>query len=118
MESRSRAFPQPYCDDRASVVPKLTAAGLRFASFVNPNTPMWMGFADQQVNASSPAQDVTFLGGHGIKLTNAVAGNYFDNGAIQHLSHVLLDLQQFYLDGNSLGPLTVNVPVGGTKKKS
>ena len=40
-----------------------------FASFVNPNSPMWMGFADQQVNASSPAQDVTFVGGHGIKLT-------------------------------------------------
>jgi hypothetical protein len=60
---------------------------------------MWMGFADQQVDASSPASDVTFLGGHGIKLTNAQPGNYFDNGAIQHLSHVLLDLEPFYLNG-------------------
>jgi hypothetical protein len=76
-------------------------SGLAFASFVNPNSPMWMGFADQQVNASAPAQDVTFLGGHGIKVTDAKAGDYFDNGAIQHLSHVLLDLQQFYVDGNS-----------------
>jgi hypothetical protein len=74
---------------------------LPFASFVNPFSSMWMGFADQQVNASSPAQDVTFVGGHGIKLSNANAGDYFDNGAIQHLSHVLLDLRQFYLDGNS-----------------
>jgi hypothetical protein len=72
---------------------------LVFESFVNPFSPMWMGFADQQVDASSPAQDVTFLGGHGIKLTNATAGSYFDNGAIQHLSHVLLDLEQFYVNG-------------------
>jgi hypothetical protein len=72
---------------------------LAFRTFVNPSSPMWMGFADQQVDASSPAQDVTFVGGHGIKLTDARAGDYFDNGAIQHLSHVLLDLQQFYVDG-------------------
>jgi len=75
--------------------------GLPFQGFVNPFSSMWMGFLDQQVDASAPAQDVTFLGGHGIKLTNATAGSYFDNGAIQHLSHVFLDLQQFYLDGNS-----------------
>jgi hypothetical protein len=73
--------------------------GLPFASFVNPFSSMWMGFVDQQVDASSPAADVTFVGAHGIKLTNAAAGSYFDNGSIQHLSHVLLDLQQFYLDG-------------------
>jgi hypothetical protein len=73
--------------------------GLSFADFVNPFSPMWMGFADQQVDASAPAQNVTFVGGGGIKLTNAAAGSYFDNGAIQHLSHVLLDLQQFYVNG-------------------
>lgn len=72
---------------------------LSFASFVNPFSPMWMGFADQQVDASAPSQDITFVGGHGIKLTNARPGGYFDNGAVQHLSHVLLDLQQFYVDG-------------------
>lgn len=72
---------------------------LIFRSFVNPFSPMWMGFVDQQVDASSPAQDVTFVGGHGIKLTNSQAGRYFDNGSIQHLSHVLLDLRQFYVDG-------------------
>jgi hypothetical protein len=75
--------------------------GLPFAEFVNPFSPMWMGFADQQVDASAPAQNVTFVGGGGIKLTNAAAGSYFDNGSIQHLSHVLLDLRQFYLDGNT-----------------
>jgi hypothetical protein len=72
---------------------------LPFQSFINPFSSMWMGFVDQQVDASAPAADVTFLGAHGIKLTNAAAGSYFDNGAIQHLSHVLLDLQQFYIDG-------------------
>jgi hypothetical protein len=76
------------------------ANGLPFADFVNPLSPMWMGFADQQVNASAPARDVTFVGADGIRLTNAQPGSYFDNGAIQHLSHVLLDLQQFYVDGN------------------
>jgi hypothetical protein len=84
-------------------LPRNVAAtqGLRFADFVNPFSPMWMGFADQQVDASAPPQNVTFVGGGGIKLTNAAAGSYFDNGAIQHLSHVLLDLQQFYVDGNT-----------------
>jgi hypothetical protein len=74
---------------------------LPFESFVNPFSPMWMGFADQQVNASAPPADVTFAGAHGIRLSNATPGSYFDNGAMQHLSHVLLDLNQFYLDGNS-----------------
>lgn len=73
--------------------------GLSFASFVNPFSPMWMGFFDQQVDASAPAQDVTFAGGHGIRLTTADPGSYFDNGSVQHLSHLLLDLQQFYVDG-------------------
>ena len=73
--------------------------GFPWASYVNPFSPMWMGFADQQVNASAPAPDVTFLGGHGIKLTDARSGDYFDHGSIQHLSHVLLDLEQFYLNG-------------------
>jgi hypothetical protein len=76
-------------------------AKLSFATFVNPHSPMWMGFADQQVDASAPAQDVTFVGGGGIKLSNATPGSYFDNGAIQHLSHVLMDLEQFYVNGKS-----------------
>jgi hypothetical protein len=73
---------------------------LPFASFVNPGSPMWMGFADQQVNASAPAADVTFAGGDGIHLSSAESGDYFDNASMQHLSHVLMDLQQFYVDGN------------------
>jgi hypothetical protein len=110
----SRAQPSPVFDAGMTItstrsmfvqigLPRNVAAsaGLPFASFINPFSPMWMGFADQQVNASAPAQNVTFVGGGGIKVTNAAAGSYFDNGSIQHLSHVLLDLRQFYLDGNS-----------------
>ncbi|SEK59664.1 DUF7405 family protein [Streptacidiphilus jiangxiensis] len=69
------------------------ANGLVYAFMVNPDSPMWMGFADQQVDASAPAARVTF---GGAEPATAVAGDYFDNGSIQHLSHVIMDLQQFY----------------------
>jgi hypothetical protein len=110
----SRNVPSPVFDagmtitsSRAQFVqpglPRNVAAtqGLVFADFVNPFSTMWMGFLDQQVDASSPPQVVTFVGGNGIKLTNAAPGSYFDNGSIQHLSHLLMDLRQFYVDGNS-----------------
>ena len=75
-----------------------------FQSSVNPASSMWMGFVDQQVNASAPkASNVTFAGtgpnssGTGAAhLTTAVAGDYFDNGSIIHLSHNIQDLAQFY----------------------
>ncbi|HEX7737480.1 MAG TPA: hypothetical protein VF458_21710 [Ktedonobacteraceae bacterium] len=69
---------------------------LSFASEVNPQTPMWMGFSDQQVSASGPAPIVTFLGNSSAHFTNATSGSYFDHGSIQHLSHVIQDLAQFY----------------------
>lgn len=70
--------------------------GLSFASSVNPQTPMWMGFSDQQVSGSGPAPITTFLGNSSAKFTNASSGSYFDNGSLQHLSHVIQDLAQFY----------------------
>ncbi len=72
------------------------AAGLPFAPQINPQSPMWMGFADQQVDGSGPAEICTFVGNSSATLTNASPGQYFDNGAIQHLSHVILDLAQWY----------------------
>ena len=75
---------------------------LVFAPFINPSSPMWMGFADQQVNASAPAPDVTFVGADGIHLTTAEPGSYFDNGSLQHLSHDILDMVQFH-DLNAAG---------------
>lgn len=69
---------------------------LPFARFIQPDSPMWMGFSDQQVNASGPPPICTFAGTESARLTSAVPGDYFDNGAIQHLSHVILDLLQFF----------------------
>jgi hypothetical protein len=57
---------------------------------------MWMGFSDQQVSASGPAPIVTFQGNRSAHFTNATSGSYFDNGSVQHLSHVIQDLDQFY----------------------
>jgi hypothetical protein len=62
---------------------------------------MWMGFADQQVDGSGPATICTFVGNASAKVTTAVAGDYFDNGSIQHLSHDILDMNQWFdLDAN------------------
>ena len=72
------------------------AVGFEFARRINRKTPMWMGFGDQQVNASGPAAITTFVGNRTAKLSNAKRGDYFDNGSIQHLSHVLLDLVAWY----------------------
>jgi len=79
-------------------LPRYVAAnqGLRFADFVHPHSPMWMGFADQHVTGSGPAPICTFAGNASARLTTAVAGNYFDNAGIQHLSHVILDMEQFF----------------------
>lgn len=67
-----------------------------FAPRINPDSPMWMGFLDQQVNASGPAQICTFAGNGSAHFTNAKQGDYFGQGAIQHSSHVIEDLLQFY----------------------
>lgn len=72
------------------------ANNLSFANDVNPQTPMWMGFSDQQVSASGPAPIVTFQGNSSAHLTTATRGSYFDNGSVQHLSHVIQDLEAFY----------------------
>jgi hypothetical protein len=79
-------------------LPRLVAAnnGLSFADRVNSQSPMWMGFADQQVNGSGPAAICTFRGNASARTTTARAGDYFDNGSIQHLSHVIQDLEAFY----------------------
>jgi hypothetical protein len=68
-----------------------------YASEINPTSSMWMGFVDQQVGGSAPsAATVTFAGTSAAVLTTAHSGDYFDNGSIQHLSHNIQDLAQFY----------------------
>jgi hypothetical protein len=70
--------------------------GLPFANFINSQSPMWMGFADQHVSGAGPAPICTFAGNSSARLTTAVPGDYFDNAGIQHLSHVILDMLQFF----------------------
>ena len=71
--------------------------GFPYAFEINPASTMWMGFVDQQVGGSAPnGATVTFAGTSSAHLTTATSGSYFDNGAIQHLSHDIQDLAQFY----------------------
>jgi hypothetical protein len=70
-----------------------TQQGFTFAGVVNPKSTMWMSFVDQQTAGSAAATRVTFAGSG---LTDGTPGRYLDLGAIQHLSHVIQDLHQFY----------------------
>jgi len=74
-----------------------TTVGVPYADRISPNSPMWMGFLDQQVDGSGPAAICTFAGNASARITTAKRGDYFDTGSIQHLSHVIEDLEQFYL---------------------
>ena len=71
-------------------------SGLPYARYIQRESPMWMGFTDQQVNASGPAEICTFAGTPAARFTDAVTGDYFDHGSIQHLSHDILDMLQYY----------------------
>lgn len=74
--------------------------GLPYARYIQPESPMWMGFTDQQAGASGPAAICTFAGSSSARFSDAVAGDYFDNGSIQHLSHDILDMLQYHdMDG-------------------
>jgi hypothetical protein len=79
-------------------MPRLVASHFSppYLDQINDQSPMWMGFADQQVDASGPAQIVTFEGNSSARFTDATSASYFANGSIVHFSHVILDLAQFY----------------------
>jgi hypothetical protein len=79
-------------------LPRQVAAndGFSFVDRIQDQSPMWIGFADQQTNGSGPAAAVTFQGNSSARLTTADPGDYFDNGSIQHLSHVIQDLEAFF----------------------
>jgi hypothetical protein len=77
--------------------------GLYYANRIQPRTPMWMGFFDQQTDSSGPAEITTFVGNPSARLTTARPGDYFDNGSIQHLSHVILDLEAYYAKEGEAG---------------
>jgi hypothetical protein len=69
---------------------------LPYANFIQHQSPMWMGFADQQTNGAGPAAICTFAGNSSARITTAVHGDYFDNGSVQHFAHDILDLLQWF----------------------
>ncbi|OLB80311.1 MAG: hypothetical protein AUI14_07145 [Actinobacteria bacterium 13_2_20CM_2_71_6] len=79
-------------------LPRRLAArrGLPYGPLINPRSATWMGLSDQSGEGSAAAPVVTFRGADGVRLTTAQRGDYLDHGAIQHLAHTILDLQQFY----------------------
>ena len=85
-------LPRKVLDNAAQLNPTL----YEYHTRVNPDSPMFMGQLDQHQNASAAPQAVTFVGSSKGVFTNAHAGDYFDNGSIAHVSHVIEDLFQFY----------------------
>jgi len=73
-----------------------TSNNFEYAPRINPDSPMWMGFLDQQTDSSGPAAITTFAGNASARLTNARAGDYLGLGSVVHLSHDIEDLFQFY----------------------
>ncbi|MDQ6602956.1 MAG: hypothetical protein M3Z19_09540 [Chloroflexota bacterium] len=81
---------------------------LPYAHRVNDKSPMWMGFFSQQANGFGPAEIATFQGnasarftGMGAALRPVAPGDYLFNGSIQVLSHNILDLPEWYADGQT-----------------
>ncbi len=72
------------------------ANNFQYAPRINPDSPMWMGFLDQQTDSSGPPAITTFAGNASAHLTNKNAGNYFGLGSVAHFSHDIEDLYQFY----------------------
>ncbi len=81
-------------------LPRRLAAAheLPYAGRIHPESPLWMGFASQQADSSGPVAIVTVQGNRSAQFTTAAPGDYFADAAIQHLSHVVLDLEQWYGD--------------------
>lgn len=69
---------------------------LSYAETINPRSPMWMGFSSQQVGTSGKPSVTTFVGDRSAQLTTARGRDYLNHGSIMHLSHVIMDLEQFY----------------------
>lgn len=75
------------------------AAGLAFAGRVHPESPMWFGFADQQVHGHGPPPITCFQGDASAQLAMFPdRGRYFCNGTVQPLVHTITDLEQWYDD--------------------
>jgi len=86
------------------------ANNLPYASYVHPDSPMWMGFADMVADAFGPPGICTFQGNRSARLTTETGTGYFANSSIQVLNHVILDLQEWYLtNGTEILPGNTDV---------
>jgi hypothetical protein len=75
------------------------AAGLPFAGRIHPDSPMWFGLADQNVDGAGPPAITCFQGNDSARLARFPdRGRYFSNGTIQVLTHDISDLQAWYDD--------------------
>jgi hypothetical protein len=74
---------------------------LPFAEFVHPRSPMWMGFTDQVSGSSAKPEAVSFQGDPAARLTTEDGSGYFVNSTVQVLSHVILDLHEWYLTNDT-----------------
>lgn len=77
------------------------ANALPYAGRIHPDSPMWLGFADQVADAFGPPDIVCFQGNAKAKLTDATPRDYFANGSIQVLNHNILDLTEWYLTNDT-----------------
>ena len=78
---------------------------LPYAKYVHPDSPMWMGFADQVADAFGPPEVCAFQGSNSARLTTESGRGYFANSSVQVLNHVILDLAEWYLtNGSDLTP--------------
>ncbi|MGH3744844.1 MAG: DUF7405 family protein, partial [Mycobacteriales bacterium] len=73
------------------------ASNRMYVERVNPQSRLWMGFDDHQIGSDAPADITTFAGSDLARLTTAVPGDYLALASVVHLSHVILDLDQYYL---------------------
>jgi len=83
---------------------------LPYASYVHPDSPMWMGFADMVADAFGPPEICAFQGNASARLTTETGAGYFANSSIQVLNHVILDLTEWYLtNGTEITPNNTDV---------
>jgi hypothetical protein len=83
---------------------------LPYAQFVHPRSPMWMGFADMVAGASAPARVCTFPGTPATRQTTEDGHGYFADAGVQVISHVILDLHEWYLtNGSETAPRNADV---------
>ena len=69
---------------------------LRYAHLIRPRSCSWVSETDPRQALPVAAEAATFAGAAANHLTTTSAGDYFDNGAVVHLLHQVVALDQWY----------------------